>query len=216
MNKRQIKMNYRNVTGVASSQKVSRLIQFESTLEYAAIIHFEYETGIPFYDEQPITLQYILEDEKRRYTPDFLVNVRKTNSLFNVVGNYLIEIKHRSDLWKNWNELKPKFVAAKKHAKEHGMKFKILTDNELRTPYFENIQFLNRYKHIDIQSADANEMMNIIHEHRSLTVQELLNKISTDKWYQARVIPLIWNKIFNRLIIADLTVPLTMKTIIHW
>jgi hypothetical protein len=213
---RQIKMNYRNVTGVSPSNKNNRLIQFESTLEHAAITIFEFDFGIPFYEEQPLTVFFQDNLSERQYTPDFLVKVEDPDAIFKSPGNYLIEIKHRSDLKKDWAELKPKFRAAIKYAKRRGMKFKILTEVELRTDYFRNILFLKRYAKESCISDDSYSVMNMVRDFEPISVNELLKKFSSDKWYQAEVIPHIWNHVYDRHILVDLSKPLTMSSILTY
>jgi hypothetical protein len=90
--------------------------------------------------------------KKRTYTPDVLAIYQEESK-----PPLLIEVKYRSDIKKNWIELKPKFKAAIAFSKTMGWRFKILTEIEIRTPYMKNAHFL--FPYVRQQIAEHNETL---------------------------------------------------------
>jgi hypothetical protein len=79
------------------------------------------------------------------YTPDFLVHFKDNLAPPKYWKPLLVEIKPRYRLYKDWESLRPKFLAARRYANNQGWEFTIITERELVTPYLDNITFLHRY-----------------------------------------------------------------------
>lgn len=62
-------------TGVFRSQKLGRLVQFDSTLELRLLQQLELDDRVASYQEQPVELNYALDGETRGYTPDIAVEL---------------------------------------------------------------------------------------------------------------------------------------------
>ena len=81
----------------------------------------EFDPDILSYEEQPVRIEYFSVDgQTRHYTPDILVTYRQTSTSIMLKPPLLVEIKYRRDLFERWQELKPKFRAARRYAKEQG------------------------------------------------------------------------------------------------
>jgi len=77
---------------------------------------------------QPVRIDYLSVDGQTcHYTPDILVTYRQTSTHKMLKPLLLVEIKYRRDLFESRQELKPKFRAARRYAKEQGWIFKIIT-----------------------------------------------------------------------------------------
>ncbi len=138
---RRIPKNYRSVTGVTAAAKADGPAEFESTLERDLLALLEFSPEVRQFEVQPVTLTWRDGSIERRYTPDALARFR-THRGQPELPSILYEVKYRADLWADWPKLRPKFRAALRFAKAQGWRFKIITEQEIRTPYLANAQFL--------------------------------------------------------------------------
>jgi hypothetical protein len=136
---RQIRANYRSVTGLVAADQTARSTAYESTLERDFIKHLLFNKNVLEHEEQPLTLDFTDTGKKRRYTPDLLIYYRKDAVTTKDWLPLLAEVKYRSDLFQHWAELSPKFRAARAYARERTWDFAVVTERELRTPYLTNI-----------------------------------------------------------------------------
>ena len=212
MAKRIVPKNYRNVTGIAASQKCDSA-QFESTLERDYLALLEFDKNVKYFDVQPITIKWFeSEGKERSYTPDVLVTYNEHQLAVANQKPLLCEIKYRDDIKKNWKTLKPKFKAAIKYAKQHGWRFKLITEVEIKTSYTNNAKFLLTYLQRDENETFSLILKRQLHELRECTIESLLKSVFIDKWSQAELIPTLWQLIAQGQIGTDLNQPLTMSS----
>ncbi len=113
---RKIPKNYSNVTGIASRSKAIGQAMFESTLERDFITLLEFNSNTKSFEVQPLTIEWRDEkDKSRKYTPDILAFFKPQNKKL-----ILYEVKYRNELSQSWPELRPKFKAAIKYARNKG------------------------------------------------------------------------------------------------
>lgn len=208
---RKIPKNYRNLTGIVATKK-SEAGFFESTLERDFLSLLEFDPDVLSFDVQPIKVDFQnAEGKNRSYTPDVLVEYRHGTSIFPSVDNILFEVKYRNDIKQNWDILKPKFKAAIRHANQNGMRFKVVTEKEIRTSYLENIRFLLPYKHLEQDEQHSELLVETLLKVPNCSIEELIRSVFFDKWKQAELITVLWTLIATRQIRTDLSIPLTMS-----
>jgi hypothetical protein len=61
--------------GVFKSEKLGRLVQFDSELELVTLRQLDADPRVVDYQEQPVTIPYVLDAEAREYTPDVIVRL---------------------------------------------------------------------------------------------------------------------------------------------
>jgi len=204
MSVRTIPKNYRNLTGLAHSKKAEGAY-FESTLERDFLTIIEFDTNVRNYDVQPVCINWVDENGKsRKYTPDALVKFLPNSCSFSSSDIILCEIKYRSDIEKDWKELKPKFKAAIRYANENGWRFKLFTEHEIRTTFMENARFLQPYLNQTLNESHETLLFKNLLEMRECSVEALVKAIFNDKWAQAELIQSIWFLIGSRRIAVDL------------
>lgn len=212
MSVRKIPKNYRNLTGVAASVK-SKGAFFESTLERDCLTLLDFDSNVIAYDVQPVAIDWVDDNGKKRvYTPDVLVKYRHKGCSFSNKDNVLYEIKYRSDIEKNWDELKPKFKAAFNYARKMGWRFKILTEVEIRTVFMENARFLLPYVNNGGDDSHIELLVHNLLNMRQCSVESLLKAIFNDKWARAELIPTLWYLLGINHIKTDLNLPLNMSS----
>jgi len=207
---RKIPKNYRNLTGILASSKSIGAAQFESKLERDFLIHLEFSAEIQTFEVQPVTIEWSDPDCRRRtYTPDVLINFQK--EIHRVP--WLCEIKYRTDIKEHWSELRPKFLKGIRYAKEHGWRFRLITDIEIRTTYLDNINFLLPFRSRVVSHADVDAILKtLLTVKTSITPFQLLLEVASDEKKRSELLPVIWYLVAHHRIEIDLDRSLTMQS----
>lgn len=205
---RKVHSNGKTIVGYMSSSSNGRIIQHESNLEKDFIYMLKFDPHIVFerdvYD-QPVKISYSEKERKKSYVPDFLVKYSGGKQV-------LFEVKYRSYLEENAKELKSKFSAARKYAKENGIKFHVITDEEIRTTYLKSITFLEHFR-MDVADLSLTQRIITAFEGKgSCTGNDLLSGIATDDDDYKILIRPFWVLVFNQTICTDLFSGLTLNS----
>lgn len=204
---RKIPKNYRNVTGIVAETKAIGEAQFESPLERDFISLLEFSPEVVRYEVQPVKIEWLDEYGKpRSYRPDALVYFDERLNR----RPWLCEVKGRSDLKTNWDELHPRFLRGIRFAKQHGWRFRVISEVEIRTPYLENIRFLLPFRRREIPKQMIDDVLGVVGRTEEVAVEKILQSLSDDRWQQAEWLPAIWHLIANWRLDADLDQALTM------
>jgi hypothetical protein len=206
---RKVPKNYRNVTGVAASDKAVGSAQFESTLERDFLAILEFSPEVDRFEVQPLKIEWRdNQDTPRSYTPDVLVEFRPEINR----PPWLCEIKYRTDLKKDWETLHPKFLRGIRYAKQRHWRFRLITEVEIRTSYLANIRFLSPFKFRNIPEASTELLFGLVQEARTTTPAKLLQALSPDRQGQAEWLPVLWHLMAHHRIGVDLEVELSMDS----
>lgn len=207
---RKIKQSYTVVTGAVTSQKNEDPSDFEGTNEwqYIIILEFDWDNEIKSFEVQPLKILYgqKLRGGQRTYIPDILVHYLDGRP------SRLIEIKSRKYIKMNWAKLKPKFRAGIHYAKLHGMRFKIISDKEIFTPFLDNARFLRAFKTQQPPTEDSTLIIHEISKTGRTTPNKLLQSTTSDRWRRAALIPTLWHLIANRRIGVDINCKIHMES----
>jgi len=210
---RKIRANYGSVTGLVADDQSAQSTGYESSLERDFIKHLMFNQNVSKHEEQPLTIEFKDADGKqRRYTPDLLVFYRSDIALTREWRPLLAEVKYRSDLFRHWVDLKPKFRAARTYAKQQGWDFAIITEQEVRTPYLKNITFLLEFRKYPVDEAASQLLVEAVADRTPTTPASLLKLISEDATQKASLLPTLWQLIANGHIGVDLEQRLTMTS----
>lgn len=214
MKKRKIGYTYGSVSGHFSFRK-QKSIAFESTLERDLLSLLEFNDSVQDIIEQPITIEYINKNGKQvTYTPDFLVyfNESKVSHLELERKPFLIEVKPRSKLLKDWNILKPKFKIAMRYAKENDMIFKIYDESRIRTQYLKNILFLKRYYRLEYDLSSEDEILSFVHSIGITTIEHVLEYLTSNKESRGLILSHIWHLLSHKKLLCLMKDNLTIQT----
>ncbi|MEI6896304.1 MAG: TnsA endonuclease N-terminal domain-containing protein [Psychromonas sp.] len=120
-----------------ASEKVGQAIMCESTLEFDACFHNEYNNSIESYGTQPEGFKYNFRGKMLPYTPDTLVRYIDKSEKFH-------EYKPYSAI--SSPIFREKFIARKLAAKQLGIELILVTDRQIRVnPILNNLKLLHRY-----------------------------------------------------------------------
>lgn len=120
-----------------ASAKVGKTIMCESSLEFDACFHHEYNESVRTFDSQPEGFYYQFEGKDLPYTPDTIVQY--------IDGR--IQFHEYKPLSKTHDPIfKAKFFAKKEAAQSLGVELILVTDEQIQvTPVLNNLKLLHRY-----------------------------------------------------------------------
>lgn len=217
--KRIIKPSYYSVIGRAPSPKNRSSQQSESQLEQDFLVLLEFDRQVARYGVQPITIRWSpASGRTEQYTPDVVVVYHTQINSGPILPPTLFEVKPRQILQRDWGLLRPKYSAATAWSREHGFRFKLITDVQIRTPYLNNVRFLSRYRERAIirnEELDTQRHIFLREALRKLnqsTPNALLRFVTDKQNLQLELIPILWQMMYIGTICADLSKPLSMST----
>lgn len=117
-----IKPWLRNKSGHFNSTKTGLTGIFRSSWEELVFKYLEAESSVVFYKSEPFRIPYILENKKKHYVPDFLVEFQDGRKL-------LLEIKPKGFL--NYDINLAKFAAGRQYCGERGITYEVWSDEKI-------------------------------------------------------------------------------------
>ncbi|MDP2875490.1 MAG: TnsA endonuclease N-terminal domain-containing protein [Holophaga sp.] len=211
---RKIPKNALSVTGRLACAKSLLPQAFESTLERDAMILLDSDPTVEAFVTQPVRIAFQdAQGKAHSYTPDILVTFKPDPRTGTMRPPLLIEVKPRSVLSRNWEELRPKFKAAVHHACLHGWKFMILTEQEIRVPQFlKNLRFLLGFLKRQPDPQWAVAILDALRKRKECTVLHLLEGVCQSQDDHAIALPTLWHLVATRTIWTDLRIPLGQES----
>jgi hypothetical protein len=210
---RKIPRSYRNATGLTATDKSDEMTAYESGLEHKCHKLVTFNSNVLKYEEQPVKIHFVGEDgQMHHYTPDILIDYRKDIAPAKYWKPLLAEIKWRTDLFKYWQELKPKFRVARKYVSERDWDFTIITDKEIINPYLDNAIFLLTFRRFPFNEDHSNLLLRALDKLRETDPETLLRSVSEDRDEIARLLPTLWKLVGNHEVGVNLNLKLTMRS----
>jgi len=201
---REIKTTNRSVSGYVPS-----IGRYESSLERDMFEILRFDDVVESISPQPLTIEY--EDDygrKRKYTPDGLITFCHDFEQIPI----LYEIKYRQDFRSDWKNLLRKFRAAKEFCMNAHFEFHVYTENEIRTPYLQNVKFLWSFKNREFTKNIVKQVLSVLSDLDEADINLLLFSLARDANNRAALIPCIWHLISHKKIGCDLSTPLNMNS----
>lgn len=146
--------------GLFPSQKMGRMVAFESLLELDLIHLLEFSPRVTAYEEQPLHIPYIEGGKKHRYTPDF--------SAIDDGQKWLYECKPACFV--NSAENQVKYAAAREWCAKQAMQFCVVTENDLRAGFrLNNVKLLHAYARHEFPVALQAAILSALYQSGSAT-----------------------------------------------
>ena len=202
---RKVRSNGRTIVGYMPSEHSTDVIPHESNLEKDFIYILKFDPKVVSVKAQPLEIPYSLDGKKKIYVPDFLVKYKDDSQV-------IFEVKYGSHVEKYRNELAPKFSAARKYAKVVGLKFKVITDAEIRTDYKTSIIFLDQFRSDVVDLELTQRILGGLHMKKKCSGNELLTWIASDDEDYNQLIRPFWVLVFNQRICCNLFEPITLNS----
>ncbi len=208
MAKRKFITKYTSLSGVISSKKNNTYVWFESALEKDFALLLEYHPTVSQYHEQPVTIEYYVNGQLRTYTPDFLIFYRDGDS-----KPWLCEIKYKDDLLVNFKKYKARYKAAVEYCKEQGWEFKLITEQNIRTPLLENLKFLGQYEKEYVDPTCYTLIVSRVQDLGTTNPKEVLLSISdANPSIQSQCIYALWYALKTATIGCDFSKKLSIDS----
>ena len=207
---RQIKKNYRSVTGHFPSVKNNKSIGFESSLEKTLFLYLEFDDTVETYQEQP-RIMILKNGKTQKYDVDCFVKRSKKSNL----KDALIEVKYVNEFEKFKDTYEKKFNAAKIRCDEIDVDFKFLTELDFNEIYISNIDFLYRFILHPSEDKYDDIILDVLKD-KKISALELANLIMKSQSEYQRVSNNIWKLVAQNILKTDLeNEKVTMKSIVE-
>jgi hypothetical protein len=180
---------------------------FESSLERDWLLALDFDPRVQAIQVQPFSLHYEHRGTTRRYTPDVRAEYRLESGMATVV----YEVKPSEELRLNWSAYRPRFKAAVRYCRDHGWRFKLVTERHIRTALLDNARFLRRYRALPEQDLYVQQLLYTLRALGTTTPQALLAAAYWAEESRMAALPMLWKLIATGRLGADLHVPLTMS-----
>ena len=182
---------------------------FESSLERDWLTVLDFDPDVEEIRVQPFTLTYELDGVVRRYTPDVFVAYDQGAERG---PDTVYEVKPHDVLRDRWLEFRPRFMEAIKYCRENGWIFRIVTERQIRTPYWENASFLRTYRHHPEDELCREQLLYVFKALGETTPQALLAAAYPHDADRMAALPMLWKMIATRRISVLLTEEITMAS----
>lgn len=150
------------------SIKCGRIVELESGLEHDRAIILEFDPSVIFFQEQPFALELLYEDKIRRIYPDFLI--------YRDDGSATVEEIKPADK-AGTPENKHKFELEKILLEQHGYKFNVVTDVEIRRGlHLENSRYLLKFRRVQVNDLLRAQVVDAL-RYQEMTGCELLRRV---------------------------------------
>lgn len=211
MTVRKIPRKSRSLSGLFPSTKNGRQLAFESALERDLFLLLEFSPEVRRFEEQPVRIVVQHPDGREgTYVPDVLVGYHDASR-----PEELLEVKYEETLRTDAEELAPVFESANCHAQQNGLKFRVLTERDIRTPYLRSAKFLLPYRDHVPNTAVIDALHCAISLNGPLIVSALISAASVaTSVIHAKVLPVVWHLVACFELTVDLDRPLTMESVI--
>ena len=148
-----------------ASAKTKSTILCESSIEFDACFHHEYDENVLFYESQPKGYYYILDGQSRSYTPDALVKYRNGKLQF---------IEYKPSSKKSDVSFQREFTAKQKAAQKLGIQLILVTTEQIRiTPLLDNLKLLHRYACSSVINEAQEILLHKVQSMKQIKLNEL-------------------------------------------
>jgi hypothetical protein len=205
---RRIPISTVSITGKLDGQ------QFESSLERDLLMQLSWSDDVEWFVTQPVKIEYEFPPGKsRRYTPDVLFGFGSDSTA--KVNAVLCEVKHRKDLAKNWQDLRPKFRAARHYCAQMGWRFAIFDEGRIRGQRLENIKFLWSFRSCDVPSELSLCLIQQLNLFGEATMSQVIQSLAVMDSEKGSLIWAWWCLVAQKRIMFNEDEPLNKKSVFY-
>ena len=209
---RNIKKNYRSITGHFPSIKNNTSIGFESKLEKAHFLSLEFDNEVISYQEQP-QIEICINGNDKIYSADCYIK-RSNNSN---KKDSIVEVKYTNEIEKRKEYFEKKFEATTISANKLSLEFEIYTEKIHSEIYLDNLDFLYRYKLQPIENKYEDQILaTIINKNNKISAFDLANLISKNPIEYGLISNCIWDLVCKEKLKTNLELSkITMNSLVE-
>ena len=208
---RNIKKNYRSITGHFPSIKNNTSIGFESKLEKAHFLSLEFDNEVISYQEQP-QIEIFFNGKNQIYSADCYIKRSKNSNK----KDSIVEVKYTNEIEKRKEYFENKFEAAKTSTNKLNLDFEIYTEKIHSEIYLDNLDFLYRYKLQPIENKYEDQILTIINKNNKISAFDLANLISENPIEYGLISNCIWDLVCKEKLKTNLELStITMNSLVE-
>ena len=208
---RNIKKNYRSITGHFPSIKNNTSIGFESKLEKAHFLSLEFDNEVISYQEQPQIEIYIYGKNKIYSTDCYIKRAKNSNK-----KDSIVEVKYTNEIEKRKEYFEKKFEATTISANKLSLEFEIYTEKIHSEIYLDNLDFLYRYKLQPIENKYEDQILKIVNKNHKISAFDLANLISENPIEYGLISNCIWDLVCKEKLKTNLELTkITMNSLLE-
>ena len=208
---RNIKKNYRSITGHFPSIKNNTSIGFESKLEKAHFLSLEFDNEVISYQEQP-QIEIFVNGKKQIYSADCYIQRIKNSSK----KDSIVEVKYTKELEKRKDYFEERFQSATISANKLNLDFEIYTEKIHSEIYLDNLDFLYRYKLQPIENKYENQILKIVNKNHKISAFDLANLVSENPIEYGLISNCIWDLVCKEKLKTNLELSkITMNSLVE-
>jgi hypothetical protein len=207
---RRIPLQTRSQAGLFWSLKNGRRhVAYESALEHDLCVLLEFDELVVAFESQPLEIRYIRPSGRAcKGIPDFLVEYNSPSG-----KRYeLYDVKYRSEIRENWPELRIRFRAAARHARENGWIFRLKDEHRIRGDRLTNGKRLLRFLRDEPDQKHERHLLGVLQELENATPQLLFQAAYSSDSARSEAQQSMWRLLARREICCDLNLPLSMHS----
>lgn len=207
------KGSYLTVTGKFSSTKSQHPVPFEGLRERDFFVLLEFDDRVTRFVAQPMTMIARVDGRKRHYTPDVLVDLAPFPS-GRPRQSQLCEVKLIREIRKKEHALRQKFAQAATYARQHGRRFRVVTERLLPQPLISNLYFLLRYRRHAANSSVRDVVLKTLQSMGAASADRLVQRLESEGHDALAAVSAIWELVAMQQASADLNKRLTMSAVL--
>ena len=208
---RNIKKNYRSITGHFPSIKNNTSIGFESKLEKAHFLSLEFDNEVISYQEQP-QIEIFVNGKKQIYSADCYIQRIKNSSK----KDSIVEVKYTKELEKRKDYFEERFQSATISANKLNLDFEVYTEKIHSEIYLDNLDFLYRYKLQPIENKYEDQILKILNKKNKISAFDLANLISENPIEYGLISNCIWDLVCKEKLKTNLELSkITMNSLVE-
>jgi len=197
---RKIPKNHIHVTGRHPGVKSLGWADYESPLEAEHLLLLDHDDSVKSYEVQPV--QIPIPKVPRGYVPDVLVHFHPDADGV-IAPSELREVKSSADLTANQAKYQRKFDLADIYCKQRGWVFRVITDQEIRTPRLDNIKFFNAYLKHEHPNEKLDTVLQRVAELGQSDSRAVLSSLTSEPDEQLQWMPVLWHLVATKKIDVD-------------
>ena len=209
--KRQIKKNYRSITGHFPSIKNNTSIGFESKLEKAHFLSLEFDNEVISYQEQP-QVEICINGKDKIYSADCYIKRTKNSNK----KDSIVEVKYTNEIEKRKDYFEKKFEATTISANKLNLDFEVYTEKIHSEIYLDNLDFLYRYKLQPIENKYENQILKLLNKNHKISAFTLVNLVSENPIEYGLISNCIWDLVCKEKLKTNLELSkITMNSLVE-
>lgn len=208
---RKIPKNHLVVTGGYSSRKNNDIDAFESLLEKDYFLLLDFDDTVHSFEPQPVRVP--VPGVPRGYVPDVLVRYHPDPASGVEPKKSLVDVKHTDDLAKNAGKYALKFECARRFAEEQGWEFRVVDQNQIRTPRLANLKFLRAYRNVAPPAEDIDRVLACV-DASLQSHHQVLDRLAQTEEDRLHWLPVIWSMLLTRHLATNWDEPFGSEVLI--